>query len=653
MLSRRMMQPGFSSPARTRPSKTCSLKATTRSVSSPPLVTLRVPSRMRLPLAPATLRAGGRISAGMISTVHTPLPIRAAIAPNAWPQRCAPSPESLMISTTCWVSTVAAFLPGVSRAWRGSLATVFSSVISVMGLTRSRWMALASWARLGHADAHEISFPAVDAEASAGAAAAVGDVRRIGVAQAQVRLHAAGGFAARAHRLDDGGGAGHDVATSEHARDGGGEIGVGVDVAALVEPELRRLTHDRIRVRPDREHHQIDVKVVLAPGDRDGAASSRIVGLAQLHANAAHVAHVALAVVEDFDRVGKPVEFDPFLFGVVDLFAARRTLGATTAVDAIDLLRAEPEAHAHRVHRRIAGADDRHALAERERGVVIRELLRAHQVAASQELVGGEHTVQRVAGNAEHRRVACAGADEHRVESHLVDHLLDGEQAPDQRVALEFDAELGEVADFGVDHLVGETDIGDAVLEHAARLVECLVNRDVAAGFGHVGGAGHPGRTGTDDADLEFVALDVGQIGPTFGDGAIAYEPLETADRHRLERLPNRAHAFALAFLWTHPPAHRRQQVGRGDHVVGGAEILLTDLLDEAGDVDAHRAATYAGLIRAEQATLCFDQRVLLRVTAGHLREILHPFRRFLLLHRGSLLGNGPDGPFLRHVILP
>ena len=31
-----------------------------------------VPSRTRFPLAPATLRAGGWISAGMISTVHTP-----------------------------------------------------------------------------------------------------------------------------------------------------------------------------------------------------------------------------------------------------------------------------------------------------------------------------------------------------------------------------------------------------------------------------------------------------------------------------------------------------------------------------------------------------------------------------------------------------
>ena len=34
---------------------------------------------MRMPLAPATLRAGGWISAGMISTVQMPLPLRAAI----------------------------------------------------------------------------------------------------------------------------------------------------------------------------------------------------------------------------------------------------------------------------------------------------------------------------------------------------------------------------------------------------------------------------------------------------------------------------------------------------------------------------------------------------------------------------------------------
>jgi hypothetical protein len=62
--------------------KTCSLKATTTSASSPMLVTVLLESRMRMPLAPAGERAGGWISAGMISTVQTPLPILALMAPK-------------------------------------------------------------------------------------------------------------------------------------------------------------------------------------------------------------------------------------------------------------------------------------------------------------------------------------------------------------------------------------------------------------------------------------------------------------------------------------------------------------------------------------------------------------------------------------------
>ncbi len=125
MLSSRIVQPSFNSPARTRPSSTCSLNAMTMSVRSPPLVIRAAPSRMRLPLAPATLRAGGRISAGMISSVQTPLPMRAAIAPSAWPQRCAPSPESLMISTTCCVSVAGVFLTAGPRGAGDALGVKF------------------------------------------------------------------------------------------------------------------------------------------------------------------------------------------------------------------------------------------------------------------------------------------------------------------------------------------------------------------------------------------------------------------------------------------------------------------------------------------------------------------------------------------------
>ena len=101
------------------------------------------PMRMRLPLAPATLRAGGWISAGMISTVHTPLPMRAAIEPKDWPHFCAPSPESLMISMTGSLSVTTC------------LGTVRASIVSTAAFMRSPRAAHARVAVLGAVDAEQ------------------------------------------------------------------------------------------------------------------------------------------------------------------------------------------------------------------------------------------------------------------------------------------------------------------------------------------------------------------------------------------------------------------------------------------------------------------------------------------------------------------
>ena len=123
------------------------------------------------------------------------------------------------------------------------------------------------------------------------------------------------------------------------------------------------------------------------------------------------------------------------------------------------------------------------------------------------------------------------------------------EQPPDQRVALEAHAELLELADLRVHDGVRQAEVRDAVLEHAARLVERLVDGHLAARLGHVGRAGHAGRAGADDADPEAVALDVRDVGPAFLDREVADPALEPADGHGLERVADRAHALALVLL--------------------------------------------------------------------------------------------------------
>src|SRR6266545_5029573 len=651
MLSRRMMQPGLSSSARTRPSRTCSLNATTRSVSSPPLVTLREPSRMRLPLAPATLRAGGRISAGMISTVHTPLPMRAAIEPSAWPQRCAPSPESLMISTTCCDSVVTVFA-AARRDFAAGLWIVMSFMSIVASSSRVRVVGSRQRVAVPRPDsrdahAHEIALAQVDAEQRADAGRLI---RRIDVAQAQVRLHAVRRLAPGAHRLDHRCGAGDDVAARKHAGDRRLKRFVGRDVAPFVEGELRRLSHDRIGVGADREDDEVALDVVLAASHRNGTPPSRRIRLAELHAHAAHRAHAALAVVENLHRIREPVEVDAFFLGVMHFLGARWTFRLAAPVDARHLAGAQTQTDAQRVHRRVARADDRDVAPERQRRVVGRKLLRSHQVAPREHFVRRQHAVQRIAGDAEHRRIAGAGADEHRIEAELVHHLLDREQAADQRVAFELDAELRKIADFGVDHVVRQPEVRDAVAQHAARLVKRLEHRDVASRLRHVGGARHAGGTRADDADAKGVLLDVRDVDPALANRGVADEALEPSDRDRLQRFAHVAHAFALVLLRTYATAHRRQQIGAGDGVVRAAKILFGELLDEIRNVDADRAAGDTRLLGTHQAAFGFIERFGKRVAAVDFGEVLRALARRQLAHRRAFLRNRANGFFLGHV---
>ena len=273
------------------------------------------------------------------------------------------------------------------------------------------------------------------------------------------------------------------------------------------------------------------------------------------------------------------MELDALFLGVMDFLGARRRLGLGAAIDAVHLFGAKSQRDAHGVHRGIAGADDGDATAELQRRVVLGEVAGVHQIAAGEQFVGGQHAVERFTGNAHEARIAGAGADEYGVVAHLGEHLLDGEQAADQRVALELDAELDQLADLGVDHAVGQAEFGDAVFQDAAGLVEGLVDGDVATGLRHVGGASHAGRAGPNDGDAETVRLDIGNVGPALGYGHVADEAFKPADRHRLQQIADRADALALGFLRADAAANGSQKIGIGDDVVGAVIVLLGNLL--------------------------------------------------------------------------
>src|SRR5665647_123546 len=102
----------------------------------------------------------------------------------------------------------------------------------------------------------------------------------------------------------------------------------------------------------------------------------------------------------------------------------------------------------------------------------------------------------------------------------------------------------------------------------------------------------------------------MGNVAPLFLDGVVADPAFEAADRDRLERLADHADALALRFLRADAATHRRQEIAGSDDVIGTAEILGADRLDECRDIDINWAARDAGPVSYTHLTLPTNREV-------------------------------------------
>ena len=119
-----------------------------------------------------------------------------------------------------------------------------------------------------------------------------------------------------------------------------------------------------------------------------------------------------------------------------------------------------------------------------------------------------------------------------------------------------------EAVDLLLDDGLGQTELGDAVHQHAAGHMQGLVHGDFIAQLGQIACSGQAGRTGTDDGD--FVAVGRGNDGSGMDILAVpvGHKALQTADADGLVLDAAGALALALALLRADTAADGRQ--GRG-----------------------------------------------------------------------------------------
>ena len=294
---------------------------------------------------------------------------------------------------------------------------------------------------------------------------------------------------------------------------------------------------------------------------------------------------------------------------MVQLGATAGHLVLGTAVSDDGVLGAQTLGGTDGVHSHVAAAKDNDVLAVLGGGVVLGELVGLHQVHAGEVLVCEEDVGQVLAGDVEELGQASAGRHVDGVEA-LLEQLLGRGHVAHDGVVLKLDAHVLQAVNLALDDRLGQTELGDAVDQHAAAGEEGLEDGNVKAVTGELAGAGDAGRAGADDGDL--LAVLGGHLGRGGELGAITQEALELADGHGLGLLTTDALALALVLLRADAAADGGKHGVLADGIESAAEVLRADLLDKAGNVDVDGAALNTERLLAVEAALGLGQRHLL-----------------------------------------
>ncbi len=323
---------------------------------------------------------------------------------------------------------------------------------------------------------------------------------------------------------------------------------------------------------------------------------------------------------------------------MTDLLLSGGHLGLGAAVDDGDFLRSQALGRAGGIHGDVAATEDRDTMTVVDRGAGVVTIVRLHQVAARQILIGREDPDVVLPLDVEEAGKPGAAADEDGVKAILLHEFLEGPRLSNQEVAANLHPHVQERLQLMLDDRLGEPELGNPVDQYPTGFVQCLEHHHLVARSSEVRGSRDAGRTAADDRDPlaglrshgrnDFLIVLTGPVGD---------KALDSSDGDRtvdiLEGLAHRTRQLALALLWADTTTDRGQQAALLDDGGGLSELAFGGLGDERRNVNANRTAGNTRFVLALQAAqrLCPD--LGLGIPEGHLMHIGDPDHRILARH--------------------
>ncbi len=284
-------------------------------------------------------------------------------------------------------------------------------------------------------------------------------------------------------------------------------------------------------------------------------------------------------VLHPLDR-RQPLDEHAFLQRLLDLEIVRRHLLARAAVDDDRLGGAQPLGGACNVERRVAAAVDDDAAAQ-------------HRLVLALHAAQHRHGVEHPRGLAS--RDVCALGDvradreKGRVEASLAHGV---EDVPHLVVELQFDPELDDALDLGVQHVARQSVFRDAEAHHAARQRARFSDGHAMPAAAQMIRGREPRRAGADDQNALARFLARPRELPAPLDRFVAQEALDGVDADRLVELP--AVARTLAGVIADAPHDGGKRVVLDERAPCGLVVAALGMVEPGLDVLAGGARVVA-----------------------------------------------------------
>ena len=266
---------------------------------------------------------------------------------------------------------------------------------------------------------------------------------------------------------------------------------------------------------------------------------------------------------------------------------------------------------------------------------MIRKIISLHQIAASQELIGGIYTVEILARNMHKVRQTGTSTYIYSIKAHFTHQLIYSKETASNSINLNGNAQLLEILYLTAYNLIlWQTELRNTIGKYTASYMESLKNSNLIAHLCQISSTGQTRRASTNNSYLLSILGKLNWLDfLILGQLIISSKPLQTTNTYWLPLDAHNTMLLALILLWADTTTYSWQGIGLLDNIYSGIKIPLLDFANKSRNIYLYRTALTALWHLTVKTAFCLSYSSILIIAQCYLLKITSTNLWILLRH--------------------